>query len=208
MSKGVRCGPVVRATAGTASRALPVRTYAGAVGLATDLSFRHRPPNPVQRALQKVASTERGARLASRFLPATDKAVHRLTGGKVSIPSIFSALPVMMVTTTGRRSGLPRTSPLAVIPVGEDDLALLGTNFGGANTPAWALNLEADPRCEVEHRGRRRPAVARPATEDEREAVWREGARIYGGYESYQERITDRDVRIFVLETATPGTDE
>lgn len=178
-----------------------------AVGLATDLSFRHRPPNRAQKALQKAASTPRGALLASKFLPATDKAVHRLTRGRVSIPSIFSALPVMMVTTTGRRSGLARTSPLAVIPVNDDDLALLGTNFGGAHTPAWALNLEADPRCEVEHRGRRLPAVARPATEEERATVWREGARIYGGYESYQERITDREVRIFVLEPDARSTD-
>lgn len=169
------------------------------MGLVSDLAYRHRPPNALQRGLQKLASTEKGALAASKFLPRADKTVHRVTKGKVSLPQVFTALPVVMVTTVGRKSGQKRTTPLVAIPVG-DDLALLGTNFGGAKTPAWALNLEVDPSVEVEYSGRSSRAVARHADDSEREQVWEGAGRIYGGYDQYQQRITDRDIRIFVLD--------
>ena len=106
-----------------------------------------------------------------------------------------------MVTSTGRRTGEPRRTPLIAFPVG-DDLGLVGTNFGQKNTPAWVHNLEADPHVEVEYDGTGVRAVARPATDDDRAAIWEQGRGIYGGYDKYRERISDREIRAFVLESA------
>jgi deazaflavin-dependent oxidoreductase (nitroreductase family) len=173
------------------------------MGSAAELGYRHRAPNRFQRAMQAVGSSRPGAWTFARLLPPVDRALHRATRGRTSLPDVLAGLPVLMVTTTGRRSGQPRTSPLISVPVGED-LALLGTNFGQPSTPAWVLNLEADPRAAVQFGERRCEVVARPATADERAEVWAASAGVYGGYRTYRERVTGREIRIFVLEPAEP----
>ena len=171
------------------------------MGLATDLDYRHRPANAFQRVVQGFGSSRAGAWVFSRTLRHLDTAVARVSGGRQSAPQLLAGLPVLDLTTTGRRSGRPRTSHLISIPVG-DDLALLGTNFGQPATPAWVLNLEADPHASVTYRDRTLPVVARPATDAERAAVLERSRGIYGGYEKYQQRISGRRVRIFVVERA------
>jgi deazaflavin-dependent oxidoreductase (nitroreductase family) len=109
---------------------------------------------------------------------------------------------VLDLTTTGRKSGQPRTSHLIATPH-DGTLALLGTNFGQERTPAWVLNLEADPRATVSYRGTSREVVARPATETEAEEIFTEAAGIYPGYRRYRERVGgQRRIRVFVLEPA------
>lgn len=171
------------------------------MGLATDLDYRHRPANAFQRVVQGFGSSRAGAWTFSRTLRHLDTAVARVSGGRHSAPQLLAGLPVLDLTTIGRRSGRPRTSHLISIPVG-DDLALLGTNFGQPATPAWVLNLETDPHASVTYRGRTVPVVARPATDAERAAVLERSRGIYGGYEKYQQRISGRRVRIFVVERA------
>jgi deazaflavin-dependent oxidoreductase (nitroreductase family) len=171
------------------------------MGSATEIGYGHRRANPVQRGVQAVGSTRPGAWAFARVLPPLDRLTHRVSKGRTSLPEVLAGLPVVMVTTTGRRSGQPRTTPLIAVPVG-DDLALLGTNFGGPSTPAWVHNLEADPRASVEYRGRRAEVVARPATDEERARVWAASSGVYGGYTKYRSRVTDREIRIFVLEPA------
>lgn len=167
--------------------------------LASDLGYEFRPPNALHRAVQAFASTRPGAWVFARVLRHVDDLVGRLTGGRTSAPELLAGLPVLDVTTTGRRSGEPRTSHLISIPVGER-LALLGTNFGQPSTPAWVLNLETDPRATVRLRGRTAEVLARPATAEEHTEVLRRAAGIYGGYVKYQQRITGRRLRIFVLD--------
>lgn len=172
------------------------------MGLAADLDYQHRRANAFQRRTQALGSTRGGAWVFSRTLRRLDTAVARVSRGRLSAPQLLAGLPVLDLTTTGRRSGRPRTSHLISIPLG-DDLALLGTNFGQPATPAWVLNLESDPRASVTHRGRTLPVVARPATEAERAAVLERSREIYGGYETYQQRLSGgRRVRVFVLERA------
>jgi deazaflavin-dependent oxidoreductase (nitroreductase family) len=132
-----------------------------------------------------------------------DKALARVNKGRTSLPEMLAGLPALVLTTTGRRSGQPRETHLIAVPIG-DTLALLGTNFGQAGTPAWVLNLEAEPRARVTYRDVSRDVVARPATDAERAEVLAASAGVYGGYQKYQERITGRRVRIFVLEPAPP----
>lgn len=169
------------------------------MGLASDLGYRHRPANAFQRANQAFGSTGPGAWCFSQVLPPLDRVLHRLSRGRSSLPEVLAGLPVLMVTTTGRRSGQPRVTPLISVPLG-DDLALLGTNFGQSDTPAWVLNLEAEPQATVEYDGTTVGATARPATDAERRAVWAASAGIYGGYEKYQQRVQGREIRIFILE--------
>jgi deazaflavin-dependent oxidoreductase (nitroreductase family) len=171
------------------------------MGLAEDLDYRVRPATAVQRAAQAVVASKAGSRVVSQFLPPLDTFVQRMTRHRQSAPSLVVGLPVLDVTTTGRRSGLPRTSHLIAIPYA-GSLALIGTNFGRRETPAWVLNLEAEPRATVSYRGTRVEVVARPATDDEMAEVLTLSERIYVGYRRYQDRITGRRLRVFVLEPA------
>jgi deazaflavin-dependent oxidoreductase (nitroreductase family) len=171
------------------------------MGLAADLGYRHHRANPLHRAVQVVASTRPGAWLFSKVARRLDDMVVPLSRGRTSAPEVLAGLPVLDLTTTGRKSGLRRTSHLIAIPY-DDTLALLGTNFGQPSTPAWVLNLEADPRATVAFHGTSVEVVARPATEAEQQAVLAGSATVYAGYLKYQQRITDRRLRIFLLAPA------
>ena len=171
------------------------------MGVATDLGYRFREPNAAQGLVQKFATTKPGAWMFAHTARHLDDLVGRLSRGRTSAPEILAGLPVVDVTTTGRKSGLPRTSHLIAVPYA-DTLALLGTNFGQRSTPAWVLNLEADPRASITHHNTTVQVVARPATEAEHAGVLESSAQVYGGYLKYQQRITGRRVRIFLLEPA------
>jgi deazaflavin-dependent oxidoreductase (nitroreductase family) len=170
--------------------------------LATDLGYSHATGNPLHRAARWGAGTRAGGRVFSHVLRHLDDAVGRLTRGRRSAPGLLAGLEVLDVTTTGRRSGQRRTSHLIATPY-DGTLALLGTNFGEASTPAWALNLEADPRATITYRGVSREVVARPATPAEADEVFALAARFYPGYDRYRQRVGERRrIRVFVLQPA------
>lgn len=175
------------------------RCYLRQVGLAEDLDYAIPGPNPFQRAVQGIVSTRPGAWVLSQTLPAMDRTMARLTGGHSSVSELGAGLPIVVLTTTGRKSGLPRESQLVAIPFG-DALAVIGTNYGRANTPAWVLNLEAEPRATVTHEATTVDVVAGGATDEQRRQILAASATIYGGYLKYLGRISGRYVRIFVLE--------
>lgn len=168
------------------------------MGLSDDLGLRLHAPNPAQRLVQTVAATRQGSWLFSRTLPVLDTAAQRVTGR--TLPEVFASVPVVQITTTGRRTGLPRTSHLVAIPH-DEALAVIGTNFAQSDTPGWVLNLEADPRGTVSFRGRSEAVIARPATPAERETIMALADSTYSGYRAYRERITSREIRVFVLES-------
>ena len=134
----------------------------------------------------------RGLRAAGRL----SVPVYRLSGGRLL--GRVSRAPVLLLTTTGRRSGVRRTAPVCYLRDGER-LAVIGSNAGNATPPAWALNLLAEPEAEVEIGRRRRAVRARVAEGEERERLWRAMNDLYGGFDDYRERTT-RDIRVFVLE--------
>lgn len=169
------------------------------MGLQTDLGYRVRPPNAAQRLVQQCASTRIGAWTFARSAPYLDRALLRLTHGRTTMAAVVAGIPVIMVTSTGRRSGEARTSPLLGVPM-RDDLALVGTNFGQASLPAWYLNLTADRHGTVTYADRSVPVIAREAAGDEWDAVMRTAASIYPGYDAYRARIAGRDIPVLVLE--------
>jgi len=170
------------------------------MGLADDLGYSHTSANPLHRLVRWGAGTRPGGWVFSHALRHLDDVVGRLSRGRQSAPGLLAGLAVLDVTTTGRRSGARRTSHLIATPYA-GTLALLGTNFGQAATPAWALNLEADPRAVVTYRSVSREVTARPATPAETDEIFALAGRFYPGYLNYRQRIgQSRRIRAFVLE--------
>lgn len=174
------------------------------MGIAADLGYTFDRPNLLQRSMQALAGSRPGAWFFAKALRHLDTSVQKVSGGRTTIAELLAGLPVIDVTTTGRKSGQRRTSHLISIPHGET-LALLGTNFGQPGTPAWVLNLEADPHAHVQFKDRGIDVVARAADDTEVAAIFERSREVYGGYAKYQQRITGRRVRAFILEPARPG---
>ena len=168
--------------------------------LGEQLGYRFTPANRFQRLLQVVASTRGGAWVLSRVLPPADSLVQRASGSRHTLPSLLVGLPVVDLTTTGRKSGQRRTTHLIAVPH-RDTLALIGTNFGQPATPAWVHNLEAEPRASVTYRGNTVEVRARLADAEETAAILAAASSYYTGWSTYDARITGRRVRVFVLET-------
>lgn len=133
-----------------------------------------------------------GLRAAGRF----NVAVYRVSGGRLMAK--VAQAPVLLLTTTGRKSGAERTAPVCYLRDGER-LAIIGSNAGNPTPPAWALNLLAHPEAEVAVGRQRRPVTARVAEGDEREDLWRRMNQLYSGFDDYKKR-TNRDIKVFVLE--------
>jgi deazaflavin-dependent oxidoreductase (nitroreductase family) len=122
--------------------------------------------------------------------------VYKLTRGRL-MNSIGDA-PVLLLTTTGRRSGQRRTAPVCFVADG-DVLAVIGSNVGNPKAPAWALNLDANPDAEIQIRGDRRSVRARLAEGDERSHLWAKMTDQYKGFDDYESR-TSRTIKVFALE--------
>jgi deazaflavin-dependent oxidoreductase (nitroreductase family) len=122
--------------------------------------------------------------------------VYRMTRGRLL--GRVGRAPVLLITTTGRRSGQPRTAPVLYLAEG-DRLIVIGSNAGNESPPAWALNLSANPDAEVQVRGTRRRVRARIAEGEERDELWRRMNDQYAGFDDYLHR-TSRQIKVFVLE--------
>ena len=105
---------------------------------------------------------------------------------------------VLLLTTTGRKSGEPRTTPLIYGRRG-DDVMIVASKGGADEPPAWYLNLQANPEAEVQIRDDVFKARARDATPDERPEVWRTMAGYWPDYDEYQQK-TEREIPVVVLE--------
>jgi deazaflavin-dependent oxidoreductase (nitroreductase family) len=155
--------------------------------------------NAIQRFVQQIAASGPGAWVFQRTLYPVDRVLFRLTNGRVTVPGLLAGLPVLMLTTTGARSGKDRTMPLVGIPI-DDDIAVIGSNFGQESTPGWVYNLRATPTATVAHRSTTVNVTARSADDAETERAFEIGAAFYGGFPKYRERAAHRDIEVFVLE--------
>jgi deazaflavin-dependent oxidoreductase (nitroreductase family) len=157
--------------------------------------------NAFQRAMRRVAASGPGSWFFARVLHRVDRPLSRLTRGRSTVASLVSGLPVVMLTTTGARTGKPRTVPVLGLPTA-DGLAVIGSNWGRQGPPAWDRNLRADPAASVAIGRHRRPVRAVEAEDERRERIWRAGLEIYPGFSQYAARAVDRHFRIYVLEPA------
>lgn len=116
---------------------------------------------------------------------------------------------MMLLTTTGRKSGKPRTIPLLYMPDGQD-MVLIASNGGREKYPAWYWNLSAHPQAQVLLDGNEFTVRARQATGEEFTRLWEQVIRYYPGYAIYKERIQGRPIPLMVLtpQTAKDNTDD
>jgi deazaflavin-dependent oxidoreductase (nitroreductase family) len=120
------------------------------------------------------------------------------TGGRDG--HIWEGVPTLLLTTRGRRSGEPRTTPLIYGRAGERYLVV--ASRGGAPThPDWYQNLAADPEVEVQVVADRFKARARTASAAEKPALWKAMTSIWPPYDEYQARTT-REIPVVILERA------
>ena len=123
------------------------------------------------------------------------RVAYRASGGRIG--ARIWGLPIVLLTTTGRRSGEPRTTPLCVLPHGSDFVAI--ASFGGLDTPPWWwLNLQNDPRATIQLGRTRRRVTARTTSGDERDRLWAEVTARAPGYLGYARR-TRREIPVVVL---------
>ena len=136
--------------------------------------------------------------LTLKAMNALHRALLKATFGRVGWTA--GPMPVLELTTTGRRSGQPR-SVMLTSPVQEGDTWVVVASRGGDDQhPAWFLNLRDHPDVEVSLQGKaKQPMHARIATPDERARLWPQVTTVHKGYAGYQEK-TDREIPLVLLE--------
>ena len=137
-----------------------------------------------------------GELATTRLYYSIHRAIYRLSGGRISSRAL--GCPVVLLTTTGRKSGQPRTAPIFGFPEGQS-VVVVPSNAGKELYPSWYLNLRANPQAQVQMGHEVRRVRAREATPEERERLWPRLVTYYGGYQAYRER-TERHIPLVILE--------
>ena len=141
-------------------------------------------------------------RLSMLSMTALHRAVLRLSGGRLGRQ--LGGMPVIELTTRGRRTGAERRTLLTIAARTGNTLVIVASRGGDAAHPAWYLNLVDDPRVRVGRPGQdARAMIARVADDAERERLWPEVVRAYRGYAGYQ-RKTTRQIPLVILEPLEP----
>jgi deazaflavin-dependent oxidoreductase (nitroreductase family) len=147
------------------------------------------------RVGSRFAATRFGSWTIRSLMP-LDRNVLLRTNGRRTVLGPLGA-PILLLETTGRKSGRPRLSPL-LFARDADGVIVVGSNFGQAHHPAWSGNLLADPEATVVVGGERIPVTARLLEDAAAEAAYREMVELTPVYASYRGR-TDRQIRVFRL---------
>jgi deazaflavin-dependent oxidoreductase (nitroreductase family) len=122
-------------------------------------------------------------------------AMYRRTGGKVG--GKIREMPVLLLTTTGRKSGQPRTVPLNYLPDGKN-YVVTASNSGRDEPPLWFLNLQSNPQATVQVGRVTKTVIAKEATPQEKARLWPILTRKARQYAEYQKR-TEREIPMVVL---------
>lgn len=154
------------------------------------------------RLVNRFSATRAGSWLVRHWAAKVDPVLFRLSGGRITSTG-KPTLPMMALTTTGRRSGEPRTVQLAYATDG-DDLLVVASAMGQERHPAWRYNLEAAGAASVLLRGRTLQVTARVLSDDEKAAVWEQVTAVIPQMRTYEQR-TDRNIRVFRLTPAPAG---
>jgi deazaflavin-dependent oxidoreductase (nitroreductase family) len=151
--------------------------------------------------MQKFASSRPGAWVSSRLLHHLDLFFLKVSNGRWMLTSLLTSLPVVILTTTGAKSGLPRTLPLLFIPDEQDSTAfsLIASNWGQTHYPAWYFNLKANSHATCSIDGHIGEYLAHEASGEEYERFWRYAVNMYAGYHFYKQRVGKRRIPIMVM---------
>jgi deazaflavin-dependent oxidoreductase (nitroreductase family) len=154
-----------------------------------------------ERMLEGFARTPAGTWFVRKVNPVIDPLLLRLTGGRVSCAY---PVPVMLLTTTGAKTGQPRSHPLLYVDDG-DGLILIASNYGSPRHPAWYRNLRAHPVVEVLAGDNTGTYTASEITDPaQREQAWARALDLYAGYGDYEQRAGNRTIPLVRLTRTSP----
>jgi len=121
------------------------------------------------------------------------------SGGRIRRSYIFTGgMPLLVLTTTGRKTGKRWSTPVAYLEV-ENGFAVIASNAGSDRVPAWWLNLQAEPGAEVLVNRKHQAVRARPATDDEDTVLWAQFAMLNPGFAEYR-NLTARRIPVVILQ--------
>jgi deazaflavin-dependent oxidoreductase (nitroreductase family) len=151
------------------------------------------------RLFARVRNRLTGMRRSSTALTRAHAAAIRLSGGRIGRSFLFTGgMPVLVITTIGRKSGQSRSTPVGFIRHGPG-FAVLASNAGSDRPPAWWLNLQAEPRAVVLADRTRYAVRGRRANPEEERTLWKEFASQNPGFDEYR-RLTERQIPVVLLE--------
>lgn len=152
-----------------------------------------------RRIIRDLSATAPVSWLLSHTLHRVDKLVFRVTERKHTLSSLATGLPIIMLTTTGAKSGKVRTVPVLGLP-DEGRVVVFASGYGqDPRFPAWYHNLRANSEARATVKGLDRRVRAYEAEGEERDRLWHEGLEVYPGFADYQQRITGRYIPVMVL---------
>ena len=152
------------------------------------------------RFIRRTAGTRPMAWLYGHIQEPLDRLVYRLTSGRATATSWLADVEMTMLTTTGAKTGLPRTHVVLGMADGER-VVVVASNFGRRHHPAWYYNLKANPRVTVEVRGVAREMVAHELRGAERDRCYELGVDVYPGFTLYRRRA-HREIPVLALDPA------
>lgn len=166
----------------------------------------HR-PNIIQRTIKRLVGLAPIAWVLARTLHRLDQVVYDASQGRHTLSSLLTGLPVVVLTTTGARSGQPRSVPLVPLLDG-DRVVLIASDFGAPKHPAWYHNLRAHPQATVAYQGQAASYIAREAEGQEREQLWSRVVDQLGAFGAYEKRARPRRIPVIVLSPTKPAQEQ
>ena len=155
-------------------------------------------PTPIPHPLPTTKHTPLGT-LGWKTLNGLHKGALKVTGGRW--PATLRGMPAVELETTGRKTGLARTSMLTSPLHDESRVVLVASRGGNDQHPSWYVNLTANPAVKVTMYNQTRSMVARTASPEEKAELWPQIVAVYKPYAGYQER-SSRDIPVVICEPA------
>jgi deazaflavin-dependent oxidoreductase (nitroreductase family) len=148
----------------------------------------------IRKLLEPVVLTGAGRWWVINVAPPLDRALFRLSGGRLtSLPA-----SVLFLTHTGARTGQKRETPLVYFTDG-DDVIVMASNYGRERHPAWFYNVKANPEVELRAGGCRGRYRASVTTGEDRERLWALAKQVTRAYANYEERAAGRTIQVVRL---------
>jgi deazaflavin-dependent oxidoreductase (nitroreductase family) len=163
------------------------------------IDFERRRRDPLRRLVRKAAEIVPMSWIRPGVVVRIDREVFRLSRSRTTLSALVSGLPIVMLTTTGARTGQPRTLPVLALPDG-DHLVVIASNFGRASNPGWYYNLRANPHAMITWNGSAVEMHARELTGAERQRYVDLGIDAYPFWEPYHRRAAPRQIPVIMLE--------
>ncbi|CAG0937533.1 Deazaflavin-dependent nitroreductase [Thermoflexales bacterium] len=132
-----------------------------------------------------------------KLITTTNIGLLRISRGRLG--NSFLGVPVLLLTTTGRKSGQPRTQPLYFLE-SDSQLILVASNAGTAQDPSWLLNLCAQPIVTVNVRGQTRQMKGHVASPEEKAVLWPQLTQLFPQWQMMEDR-SGRAFKVVVLES-------